>query len=400
MKIGILTFHRSFNYGAFMQCYSLSTRLAKEFPNCEVEVVDYTSQKALAGYDLSIQRASAENQFYLRARNDSFLSCQKMLPLSSERFVSDDMTDITAYLNDNYDILVVGSDAVWNWEVRGFPNVYFLKDFKGKKLSYAASAHGLIYQNATVAQKNYLGEAFSQFQYLGVRDVTTENMVKYANPALKPVHNCDPTMFLDLSNVPCDLDALQNKMRTMGVDFSKPLIGLMAGETIGYEIKKKWGKDAQLVALYAPNKYADIYLYNLTPFEWAHVFSFFKLTVTHFFHGTMLSLVNHVPVIPVEFIKGFSAINITKINDLMTRLNLSDWRYTIDETSRGLIQKVLGKMNFHFNKKEWKNVNSQIEDMLQNDYSSLISELVAKEKLSADSFFCKLHELTNTNEPK
>ena len=397
MKIGILTFHRSFNYGAFMQCYSLSSKLTEIFPNCEIEVVDYTSKKALAGYEQAIQRASNQNKCYLKARNHSFLPCQELLPLSPKKIVSDEMDDIVSYLNDNYDILVVGSDAVWNWEVRGFPNVYFLKDFNGKKISYAASAHGLIYQNSTSLQKEYLREAFSQFQYLGVRDVTTENMVKYANPSLCPVHNCDPTMFLDISKVPCDISSLQEKMRRMGVDFSKPLIGLMAGNSIGYEIKKKWGDSVQLVALYSPNKYADVYLYDLNPFEWAHVFSFFKLTITHFFHGTMLSLVNHVPVIPIEFISGFSAVNTTKIHDLMTRLELLDWRFTIDETSRSFIQKVMEKMQFHFNNQVWRKVNERIDDMLHHDYSSLIEEKVNKERQSADSFFEKMTELINSS---
>ena len=38
MKIGILTFHRSYNYGAFMQCFSLVNRLKKDFQNLNFEV--------------------------------------------------------------------------------------------------------------------------------------------------------------------------------------------------------------------------------------------------------------------------------------------------------------------------------------------------------------------------
>ena len=40
MRIGILTFHRSVNNGAVIQCYSLSKRLQKEFPDADVEVID------------------------------------------------------------------------------------------------------------------------------------------------------------------------------------------------------------------------------------------------------------------------------------------------------------------------------------------------------------------------
>ena len=41
MRIGILTFHKPVNYGAFLQAFSLSERLKKEFPEAQVEVVDY-----------------------------------------------------------------------------------------------------------------------------------------------------------------------------------------------------------------------------------------------------------------------------------------------------------------------------------------------------------------------
>ena len=43
MKIGILTFHRAYNYGAFLQCYSLQKELKARFPECDIKVIDYES---------------------------------------------------------------------------------------------------------------------------------------------------------------------------------------------------------------------------------------------------------------------------------------------------------------------------------------------------------------------
>ena len=45
MKIGILTFHRPINYGAFLQAYSLSNQLKKCFEKSEVEIIDYIAPK-------------------------------------------------------------------------------------------------------------------------------------------------------------------------------------------------------------------------------------------------------------------------------------------------------------------------------------------------------------------
>ena len=51
MKIGILTFHKAQNYGAFMQCYALSKELEKRFPGHTVEVIDYTSYNLQHDYE-------------------------------------------------------------------------------------------------------------------------------------------------------------------------------------------------------------------------------------------------------------------------------------------------------------------------------------------------------------
>lgn len=393
MRLGILTFHRSYNYGAFMQCYSLCSKIRDSFPNIDVEVIDYSSMKSLGGYDDLVRKASPNIKQLLIDRNKAFLQCQEVLPLSPLKIVSDDPSELFDFINNRYDCIIVGSDAVWNWTPIGFPNAYFLKEYSGIKMSYAASAHGLVYQNMNNNQIQYVGTALSDFYYIGVRDITTENLVKYVNSDLIPVHNCDPTMYLELEKVPYDKEQLIRKMVERGVDFGKPIIGIMAGESVGYEIKKNLGNHVQLVALYSPNKYADVYLNDLTPFEWAHVFSFFKATVTHFFHGTMLSLVNHVPVIPVEFIQGFSAINTTKIKDLMTRLDLLDWRFEINLANRSILQKILEKSNFHFNTKIWKQVNKLLIHFITEDYSVIIRDKVLKERESANSFFNKLKTL-------
>ena len=175
MRIGILTFHRSYNYGAFMQCYSLSKKLQEQFPEHQVEIIDYTTKKVKDHYEAELLRyTDSAVRKRVAERNMLFTKAQDTLPLSEYNCVSDDYSDTVDYMNSTYDAVIVGSDAVWNWVVRGFPNLYFLKDYKGKKYSYAASVHGMSYLNMTNAQKEYLKEAFSQFEYIGVRDVTTE----------------------------------------------------------------------------------------------------------------------------------------------------------------------------------------------------------------------------------
>ena len=50
-----------------------------------------------------------------------------------------------------YDVIIVGSDAVWNWQIRRFPNPYFLGDgCNAIRMSYAASSFGQDYLKITL----------------------------------------------------------------------------------------------------------------------------------------------------------------------------------------------------------------------------------------------------------
>lgn len=56
MKVGILTFHRPINYGAFLQSFALSNYLKKTFPDEEFEIVDYIAPRENKNIFLNILR--------------------------------------------------------------------------------------------------------------------------------------------------------------------------------------------------------------------------------------------------------------------------------------------------------------------------------------------------------
>ena len=385
MKIGILTFHRSINYGAFLQCYSLSRRIQRDFPQHEVRVIDYTSDKIQDMYDREIATAPPALRVKLEERAEAFRSVWKELPLSDCSFVGQEEA-LVQWLNREFDVVVVGSDAVWNWVIRGFPNPYFLKDYKGIKLSYAASCHGQRYRTMTDEQRTYLREAFRDFAFLGVRDVTTEELLTYVDPELRPVHTCDPTILLDPVELPCDMDRLKEKLQKAGVDFSKPLIGMMGStRNIGRELKRYFGDRVQLIAVYRENAWADVYLHDLNPFEWGRVFSLFSATVTHFFHGTLLSLVNDTPVFCVESASPFSIEYTTKIADVLGRMELSHRRWEALGCKRTQLQRVLDKLGFAVDRTMWKEICSEIEEVIEGHARS-VAQRVREEGKSYENF--------------
>lgn len=388
MRIGILTFHRSINYGAFMQCYSLSKRLQADFPEDTIEVIDYTSPKILEQYRSRISNApTPEMREKLEAQTAAFRGVQSALPLSAWHCVSDDLMELADHLNAHYDIVVVGSDAVWNWNVRGFPNGYFLKDYHGVKLSYAASAHGQDFRRMTPEQKKYLSEAFHDFSYLGVRDSSTEEMLHLIDPTLSVHHNCDPTMLLEPASIPCETDTLKAKLDRAGIDPERPMVGVMASEdVVGKALRNRLRPSAQLVALYTPNRWADAYLNDLTPFEWAKIFSLFGATVTHFFHGTLLSLVNGTPVFPIEVRSAYTDNYQTKIKDVLKRLELLQWYRPLD--NGGLLRRGAKKFGLPIHSRLWNEVSGDVLSVFSHgsENAEMISAAVKRERETYNDF--------------
>ena len=365
-KIGILTYHRSINYGAFMQSYSLCKRLSDDFPDCRVEIIDYLPVRKyllynknlinyikLILYAKGIREKITYTKFMLKSLCErkrvneekkmisGFKNQLKSLNLSDYFIISDNDDEVFEKIrNAKYDVVIVGSDAVFNWDLCKFPNPYFLHDDIGcKKMSYAASSYGLDYSKISEYQREYLCEAWKTFNYVGVRDIPTEMFVKHINSGITVHHNCDPTVFLNVNSLPIPVVKIKNILIEKGINFSKPIIGIMCDDWLGKIVKDSIGDKYNIVSVYKANKYADCFLEDLSPFEWSIVFSLFDVTFTHFFHGNLLSLKNGTPTIAIEKRNQYNIEYNSKIRDFMERVDLLDFCFYEDEVNIDEISK-------------------------------------------------------------
>lgn len=349
VKIGILTFHKSVNNGAVMQAHSLSTRLQREFPETKVEIIDYNMIKVQKSYQYRLRDYLKSDNFLLtlkkciklmldpmkikrlKKRTRVFENCQNKLILSPELILSDEQDMVFRYINANYDILIVGSDAIWNFISRGFPNAYLPdKTVTCPKLSYAASCYGMDFLTLSEEDRKKIGEALADFDFVGVRDKATEDFVEWSGSEIASVHTCDPTVFLDVDNLPIDVPNLKRKMQDRGFDFSKPALGVMGNPKMVKMVRRLYGKKYQIVALYEYSKDADVNLYDIEPFEWAYAFKYFKVTFTTYFHGTLLSLRNGVPVVCFALKTDFAKKHTPKTLDILKRLGFEEWYFETD----------------------------------------------------------------------
>lgn len=381
MKIGILTFHRSINNGAFMQCYSLSKKLQQEFPNDVVEVIDYHMPRVdKIAYDTSLRgllrgslrkkiRVIAQFPFEVQAlrqkrqRKEAFERALKYLPLSSEQFYDDNPAKMFEYIDNNYDVVVAGSDAIWNYNLRGYPNPYFLsRELKAIKMSYAASCYGMNYDNIPQCQIAEIQSILNTYNFIGVRDTESEKMLKFVGGVVNPIHTCDPTFFLDVNALPIDKSSFESKLKQKGFDFNRRTIGIMGNEAMCRMIRKMFGKQYQLVSLYNYNKLCDVNLNDITPIEWAYAFRYFNVTVTTYFHGTLLSLRNGVPVVSIALQTEYSSKHETKVHDVLRRLGLLDCYFETEYKTTNI-----------------EPIKSKIKKSIDSDVKALIIERVNNE---------------------
>lgn len=345
MRIGILTFHRSINNGAIIQCYSLYKKILNDFPECDVEVIDYHMPKVSDKlYPVSARQyyegvsiidflkktyrllQDPKKFKHQREKNELFNEALTNIKLSERRIISNDTCELFQYINSNYDVVIVGSDAIWNYTLRGFPNPYFLDEsIRIYKLSYAASCYGMGIEDVKECEKIKIKNILNSYSFIGVRDDETALFAKQIHVNNNICHTCDPTVLLNMENLPVDRKEFEIKLCNVGFDIKKPSIGVMGDNCMCKFLKQVYGNKYQIIALFNYCKDADVNLFNITPFEWAYVFKYFKLTITTYFHGTLLSLKNQTPVLCIALNNSYNVTHRSKVEDFLKRVNLEDF---------------------------------------------------------------------------
>lgn len=127
MKIGILTYHASHNYGAFLQAYALQNVLKEQTGN-DIEIIDFNMPQALEFYENAANPKTTDGEhssFYKKRYHMFIKQSRERHELSEEFLVTDDIKVFQEWVSGKYDLIIVGSDEVWALGTfRGFPNPY------------------------------------------------------------------------------------------------------------------------------------------------------------------------------------------------------------------------------------------------------------------------------------
>ncbi len=148
MKVGILTFHASHNYGSMLQAYALQHTLTEL--GVENEIINFRSdiQKSLIEPPLDIRHPRSSLSKFVRKPSETILLMKKYKRF--EKFLNKDLNvgkeinlseQIPSYIaGGKFDAIITGSDQIWNPGCWDFDMCYFADfAFNGKRIAYAPS---------------------------------------------------------------------------------------------------------------------------------------------------------------------------------------------------------------------------------------------------------------------
>lgn len=300
MRIGILTFHRANNYGAFLQAFALKHYL--ESLGHQVEMVDYWPEghadvyrlfphswkqrpflgkiKGLISIVLRFNREKKRIDGMQRLVSLHFgLSC-------TPRYVTPESLEQVSY-----DCIVYGSDQIW-WKsiipgYEGFDLVYWGEHVPAsvRKIAYAPSM-GII--NLTEDDKIRIRTWLSNFNALSVRETGLYEAIHDLTDKEIAIVS-DPVFLLSKEDWSRFCYPI-NKSKKYILYYN--LLASKEGDALVEMLKQKWGYDVvEVTGGVRTKKIGKRYVQTVDAFGFISLIKNAEFVVTSSFHGTAFSII-------------------------------------------------------------------------------------------------------------
>ena len=174
-KIGILTFHKSINYGSVMQAFALSDLLIKR--GYDVDIIDYEPASYSTQYRIFEKKTTLHNiaanirrllvfDILWKQKKGFEKFREKYLPISICKYTkSSSPQEFSKY----YNVVICGSDQIWNETAKDCDPIFFLPGKQSyKKIAYATSVNTATY-NEDICN-DQLRKNILDFDYISIRE--------------------------------------------------------------------------------------------------------------------------------------------------------------------------------------------------------------------------------------
>lgn len=313
MRIGILTHHYVKNYGAYLQMKALYEKLTCLYPNAEVVIVNYVNKKHWRkniihvlhyrkGIDTIKSYGQKIKQLFV------FTKYERSLPRTKKVRTSDQIVGL------GLDLIVFGSDEIWNIKGSGFHPLKFGCGFDQKTpdiIAYAPSV-GAVTKETNIPDGIDLG--LKNFKRLSGRDHETVKFIK-RSCGVDATKMLDPTFLYDFNK-----DIGEQGIQPMPFKYIL-IYDCKLTDQQSVELRKY--ADERNLKIIGAGDYKSFYdevTIKLTPFEWVNLFRNAEKVITGTFHGTVFS---------IKYDKNFVSYpteenRINKVGSLLEDMGLKD----------------------------------------------------------------------------
>lgn len=357
MKIGIITYHRSHNYGALLQ--GIALRSVLEHLGHQVTFIDYwpsyhkrmyqlfslTRLVKVGSYKYKIQYIR-DCLFYLRQR--------KRRKEAFERFIETYICPYISEMDEQYDVVIHGSDQIWRKqpETNTYNPVYFGNHTIPTKLriSYAASMGTLPTQQSDFP---IVKDLLSNLDGISVREQQLLEFVRsfgYQTARL----DLDPTLLMDANQWIKMFNLRKRPSNERYAVYYKIQNSFDVGTIENYARSK--GMKLKVLYSKAISKDSDTHISIADPRDFLDLIYNADYVFTSSFHGLAFSLIFQKP-----FLASFTH-NSERAASLLASLGLSDHFVTPNSE----LPTVISEINY-------KEIYKIIEKMKENSMTYLMN---------------------------
>lgn len=332
MKIGIVTYHRTNNYGACLQ--AVATRLFLEQMGHEAFYVDYWPQYHADTY--KVFALSNLKRYNLKGKIDYIITAFSNLSEKKERVENFNkflLTYILPYCRsttEQFDALLYGSDQIWRKQsaLKDYNPVYFGKNnFKTTNHIAFAASMGILPDND--AEKEKIRDLISHLNHISVREENLRQLL--LSMGVNNVERfVDPTILLTGMDWAYKLNITQYT--------GKPYLLVYAVTKPAFDMKQitKFANDRNLeiIILSGSAKSSKKQNVNCTadPIQFLSLIYNAQYTFVSSFHGLVFSILFHKEVYASYFNNSNRAE--TLLNTIGLRSRLLDPMAIITELPR------------------------------------------------------------------
>ena len=326
-KVGIITFHNSYNCGSMLETYAMQEAIKKR--GFTTEIVNFSSKGQKELYSIYFKNNKPRNiiknlmilPHYKRVKNNN----NKYEQFKIENFaLSNAYTDNDIISEKGYSTVIAGSDQIWNITIKDYSDAYFLNWVrKAKKVAYAPSfgARNILkFSNTSEKYKDYIND----FDAVSIREENGKKWLKDLCNIDVPVL-IDPTLLHDAKDYE-KIEAKDFKTNKDYIFFYSPTFN---AEICKY-VKKIADKYNLEVITWSTKSYitkrVKRFGFKLAEYEnpsmYLSLIKNSKLVITTSFHGTIFSTIYRKNFITVK--NGEMYGDDDRVRTLLEQLKMTD----------------------------------------------------------------------------